>query len=252
MDFMWTIYMFIIGAILTSFFILIGMRLPEKKSIMGRSHCDACEAQVPWHGLIPIVGYFLVRGRCHACGARVSIKYPILELLGAALFSLAYFYLSDNVIEYMVSIVFISLMLIVTVSDLEHHMVPDKVLLIIFPLLFVLRMLSDWITPWTSILGALGGFVFMFLVAWYGKNRFKKEALGGGDIKLYVLVGLFLGIELVFLSLFFAAIIALLTAKLLFRNVNPIPFVPFIFAGSLLAYVVGPWLLEWYMGLLGV
>lgn len=249
MNWFFAAYMFIIGSILGSFLTLVGMRVPLGKRITGRSACDHCDMTIPWVGLIPVVGYFLVKGKCRYCHQKVSIRYPLLELLSGALFFFGYLYLHDNMIEYVVTMFFVSMMFTLTVSDIEHRLVPNSIMLAFLPFLLALRMTETFIPWYMSLLGALAGFLFMVLVAWYGKKRFKQEAMGGGDIKLYALVGLFLGIELVFLSLFFAAVTALLTGRTLLRNMNPIPFVPFIFAGSVLAYVFGPTLLEWYMGL---
>ncbi len=243
------LYMFVMGSILSSFYTLVGMRVPRGRRISGRSFCDHCEMDIPWYGLIPIAGWFLVRGKCIHCEKKVSLKYPLLEFLGGLLFFLGYLYLHDNVIEYVITMVFVSLMLIVTVSDIEYQLVPDKILLVFFPLLLGLRLAFPLTTWYMVLLGGAVGFLFMYLIALYGKKRFKQDALGGGDIKLYALVGIFLELELVFFSLFLAATLALLGGKLFLRNMNPIPFVPFIFLGSVLAYIFGPTLLEWYASL---
>ncbi|MFW5838917.1 MAG: prepilin peptidase [Bacillota bacterium] len=244
-----SIYLFILGAILTSFYTLVGMRVPKNQSINGRSICDSCDAKIPWYGLIPILGYLLVGGKCASCNAHISIKYPLYELFGGLLFVLGYLVLMNNIAEYIIYLFFVSLMIIVSVSDIEYQIVPDKVLLFFLPFIFVLRMLFPFTTWYFSLLGAVFGFLFMLLIAYYGKKRFKQDALGGGDIKLYFLIGLFLEVHLVFLSLFFAAILGIILGKIVMKKVNPIPFVPFIFFGSLLAYFIGDPLLTWYTSL---
>ena len=90
----------------------------------------------------------------------------------------------------------------------------------------------------------------MFFLSWYGKKRYKKEAVGGGDIKLYFLIGIFLGIETVMLSVMFAAILALLFTFINKKKTGYLPFVPFISMGSMIAYFLGPQLLSWYIGLI--
>jgi leader peptidase (prepilin peptidase)/N-methyltransferase len=153
-------------------------------------------------------------------------------------------------VEYIVSISFVSLMLIVVVSDLYYQVVPDKILIVFLPVLLVLRFVGD-VMPWyESLIGGLLGFGFMYLIAWYGEKRFKKQALGGGDIKLYFLIGLFLGYNLVFLSLFFASMIGLLYGFIVRKKTGYIPFVPFIFVGSTLSYLIGQELINWYLGIL--
>ncbi|MFW6319927.1 MAG: prepilin peptidase [Bacillota bacterium] len=244
-----SIYLFILGTILTSFYTLVGMRMPKNQSINGRSMCDACDAKIPWYGLIPIIGYLLLGGKCKACDERVSIKYPLYEIFGGLLFVIGYLVLKDNIAEYMIYLLFVSLMIIVSVSDIEYQIVPDKVLMFFLPFIFVLRMLFPLTTWYYSLLGGVFGFLFMLFIAYYGKKRFKQDALGGGDIKLYFLIGLFLEVQLVFLSLFFAAILGIILGKIVMKKVNPIPFVPFIFIGSLLAYFIGDPLLVWYTSL---
>ncbi len=250
MELMIAFYMFLIGSILASFFTLVGMRLSEGASIGGRSYCDRCEFVVPWYGLIPVIGYFLLGGKCKYCNVKISAYYPLVEFIGGVLFAVTYLYLYDNVVEYIITLVFFCLMLAVTASDVKDQIVPDKVLLVFLPVILILRIFFP-MTEWhLALLGGFAGFGFMYLLAWYGQKRFKQDALGGGDIKLYFLIGIFLEIQLVFLSLFFAALIALITGRVFLKDMNPIPFVPFIFAGSVLAYFFGPTILDWYLGFL--
>ena len=138
------------------------------------------------------------------------------------------------------------MMITVSVSDIQSMIVPDKILLVFFPLVFALRMITPLTTWYDAIIGGVAAFAFMLLLAYYGKRRFKQDALGGGDIKLYGVIGVFLGWQLVFLSLFFASLLGIIIGKLVLSKMNPLPFVPFIFGGVLLAYFFGADLLAWY------
>lgn len=249
MEILIVVFLFILGASLTSFYTVVGMRVPKNESINGRSHCDHCKKTIPSYALIPVLGYLFTKGRCPYCKNKVSIKYPLYEFIGGLLFGIGYIVLGSNLPEYIVYVVMVSLLIIVTVSDIEYKIVPDVVLLTFLPILFVLRMLYPMTVWYEHVLGAILGFAFMYFIAWYGKKRFKRDALGGGDIKLYFLIGLFLGMQLVFLSLFFASILGIIFGKVTMKKINPIPFVPFIFGGVLLAYYIGPTLLQWYIGL---
>ena len=237
---------FIYSMTLTSFLTLVGMRLPQKKGILGRSQCDSCNVIIPWYALIPVFGWFLTKGRCAQCGTPVSIKYPIYEAIGGLLYVLGYVVLQDNLLEFAAYAVFISMMITVSVSDIQSMIVPDKILLVFFPLVFALRMITPLTTWYDAIIGGVAAFAFMLLLAYYGKRRFKQDALGGGDIKLYGVIGVFLGWQLVFLSLFFASLLGIIIGKLVLSKMNPLPFVPFIFGGVLLAYFFGADLLAWY------
>ena len=206
----YSISFFFLGTILTSFLILVGLRLPAGLSINGRSKCDACGETIPWYALIPIVGYFIVKGRCVHCHAKVSPFYPLVEFITGLIFAGGYLYLHDNMVEYLIMMLFVMLLTTVSASDAKHQLVPDKILLIFGPALLILRMIYPLTTWYYSLIGGIAAFLFMWFMAWYGKKRFKQDALGGGDIKLYAIIGIVLEIHLVFISLFFAALLGLL------------------------------------------
>ncbi len=150
-----------------------------------------------------------------------------MELLTGVLFLVSFVILRDNMVEYILIVTFISLMVIITVSDLYYQIIPDIILIIFFPIILTLRLLSPINAWYDGILGGVLGFGFMFLIALYGKVRFKKDALGGGDIKLYLIIGIVLGYQNVFLSLFFAALIGLVYSFVVRKQKGYLPFVPF-------------------------
>ncbi len=244
------LYVFFIGTIFGSFFNVVGIRIPINQSLTGRSHCPSCNKTLGWLELFPILGYIVLHGKCKTCNVNISIKYPLIELLTGLLFLFSYIMLFENIIEFFLLIAFISLMIILTVSDLYYKIVPNKILLVFLPIIFTLRMFSPAILWYNAIIGAFMGFGFLYLISIYGKKRFKQEALGGGDIKLYFIVGLVLGIELVFFSVLFASVFGLLYSVIFIRKKGYIPFVPFILAGSLFAYFYGQYIIDWYIALI--
>ncbi len=243
-------YVFMLGLIFGSFFNVVGIRVPQKESLMGRSHCNKCDHKIRWFELIPVLGYILIGGKCTKCKTPISIKYPLMELLTGTLFLVSYIILKDNMVEYVLVVSFISLMTIITVSDLYYKIVPDTILLIFLPIILTLRIASNMMPWYEGIIGGIIAFGFMYLVALYGKVRFKTLALGGGDVKIYFLVGIFLGYNVVFLSLFFAALSGIVVS-IFIRNRKDkyIPFVPFIYFGSMIAYFFGNQIIEWYISL---
>ena len=243
-------YIFLLGLVFGSFYNVVGLRIPKKESLLGRSHCNNCNKQLGVIELIPVIGYLLLKGKCKECKSKISIIYPVFELLTAILFLVSFIFLRDNMIEYILIVVFISLLVIVTVSDIHYKIIPDIILLVFFPIILTLRLLNPIDLWFDGILGGILGFIFMYLVALYGKKRFKKDALGGGDIKLYLLIGLVLGYQIVFLSLLFASLIALIYSAIFRKKGLYVPFVPFISIGSLLAYFFGNGILEWYIMIL--
>lgn len=240
-------YIFFLGAVLGSFYNVVGIRVPKKETLMGRSHCNNCDHQIGWIELIPIIGYLVIGGKCRKCKTPISIKYPFIELLTGVLFLVSYMILHENVIEYILVVVFISLMTIVTVSDLYYKIVPDVILMVFLPIILVLRILSSEMPWYEGLIGGVAAFGFLYLIALYGKKRYKQDALGGGDIKLYFLIGIVLGYQYVFLSLVFAGVFGMLYG-VINRKREPgyIAFVPFIYAGSLLAYFYGETILNLY------
>ncbi len=243
-------YIFILGLVFGSFFNVVGIRVPLKESLMGRSHCPNCKKQLGVVELIPVIGYLVLKGKCKECKSPISIKYPIIELITGILFLLSFVILRDNMIEYVLIVLFISLLVILTVSDLYYKVVPNSILLVFLPVILILRLLSPIEMWYDGLLGGLLGFGFMYLIALYGKKRFKKDALGGGDIKLYFIIGLVLGYQIIFLSMLFASLFAMLYSLIFLKKGQYLPFVPFIAIGSLLTYFIGNNILEWYISIL--
>ena len=239
-------YIFIMGLIFGSFFNVVGIRVPNKETLLGRSHCPNCNKQLGVVELIPIIGYIVLKGKCQECKHPISIKYPIMEFITGLLFLVSFVILKENMVEYVLIVLFISLLVIITVSDMYYQIIPDSILLVFFPVILILRIMSPIELWYDGLLGGLLGFGFMYLIALYGKKRFKKDALGGGDIKLYLIIGVVLGYQTVFLSLLFASLIALIYSFIFSEKGKYLPFVPFIAIGSLLAYFLGNTILEWY------
>jgi leader peptidase (prepilin peptidase) / N-methyltransferase len=239
--------LFIYGLILGSFFNVIGIRVPSKKSIVSpRSSCPNCGHQLKAYELIPVLSYLFQKGKCRGCQSRISPIYPTFELLTGILFATAPLVIGWSG-ELVVTLTLISMFMIIIVSDINYMLIPDKILLW-FAGIFLLERIIWPLTPWwDSFLGAVSGFLLLLIIAIVSKG-----GMGGGDVKLYALLGFVLGFKLVLLSFFlstlFGAIIGGLA--LLFKVVKrkqPIPFGPFIAAGTLTAYYWGSDLINLYI-----
>lgn len=250
MKIMLLIYVFILGMTLGSFYNVVGLRVPEKKSIIApRSACPHCGHQLTWGELIPVISFIIQRGKCRSCYAPISPIYPIVELMTGVLFAIAPLFVGWNW-ELIVAWTIISLFMIITVSDLKYMLIPNKILLVFAGIFLVERLflpLNPW---WDSFLGAAVGFLILYLIA-----IISKGGMGGGDIKLFALIGFVVGLKKVFLSFFFATLfgavigVILLLLKIVKRG-EPIPFGPFIATGTLVAYLVGDEIIAWYLQLL--
>ncbi|MDR7077918.1 leader peptidase (prepilin peptidase)/N-methyltransferase [Neobacillus niacini] len=240
----------IYGIILGSFFNVVGLRVPLKQSIVTpRSACPNCGHQLKPYELIPVISYLFQKGKCRGCQSRISPIYPFFELLTGILLATAPLVIGWSG-ELLVALTLISMFIIIIVSDIHYMIIPDKIL-IWFAGIFLLERIFLPLSPWwDSLLGAITGFTLLLVVALVSKG-----GMGFGDVKLYALLGFVLGLKLVLLSFFFSTLFGAVIGGLglLFRIVKrrqPIPFGPFIAAGTLTAYYWGSELIDLYLNFL--
>lgn len=244
------LYILILGIVFGSFYNVVGLRVPLKKSIVApRSACPTCGHQLKAHELIPVVSYIIQGGKCRGCKSRISPIYPIFELLTGILFATAPFLVGWSG-ELLVALTLVSMFMIITVSDIHYMIIPDKILLW-FAGIFLLERIFWPLTPWwDSLLGAATGFILLLGIA-----LITKGGMGFGDVKLYALLGFVLGFKLVLLSFFLSTLYGAVIGglALLFKIVKrrqPIPFGPFIAAGTLTAYYWGSEIIKLYINFL--
>lgn len=249
MDILTYTYIFILGMIFTSFFGVIAYRLPKNESINGRSYCPHCHQTIRWMDLIPILGYIINRGKCRSCKAPIPMIHPLSELLGGLLY-LGVFLVYGWSMTFGVLVIFISVMLIESLSDMFHYIVIDRIWMIGTVLLIIYRIYEQ--TFFRYAFSSLLLFLLLFGISYLGEKLLKKEALGGGDIKLYVFIGFVLPWHLNLLSLFIASVIALIYHLIFMKKDQMVPLVPFLFIGSLVAFMVGQDLIDLYLSILGV
>ena len=232
-----SIMIFIFGLVFGSFFNVVGYRIPNNMSIIfPESHCPNCNHKLKFYELIPVLSYVFLKGKCKKCKKRISIFYPFFELLTGILFLLSYLVFGFN-IKFFISITFISILIIISISDIKYYIIPDEVLITGFILLlieFIINMLINKLGIFNGlikpILNGLGSFAILYLFKTLGDFMFKKESLGGGDIKLMFIIGLVLGFDMSLVTLFLSSFIALpLSVISLIKNDNNIlPFGPYL------------------------
>lgn len=244
----YTIFIFLFGLVFGSFYNVVGLRVPQKESIVHPpSHCTKCQRRLTALDLVPVLSYAFLGGKCRSCGNKISWVYPVIELMTGVLFAFAYWRLGWS-IEVIVAFVFISLLVIIVVSDLAYMQIPDKVLLFFLPLLAIGRVLSPLTPWWDSLVGAVVGFGILYIIA-----VLSNGGMGGGDIKLFFLIGLVLGTIDTLLTLFLAAVIGMIVGfTVLSKNKQgrktPIPFGPSIALAAVIVYFYGDLLINWYLG----
>ena len=247
---MYTVIAFIFGIVFGSFFNVVGLRVPKKQSIAyPPSHCPSCERQLTAIDLLPVLSYVLLRGKCRTCKAKVSPIYPSMELLTGILFALAYVHFGLTA-EFFVALLFISMLVCITVSDIAYMLIPNKILLFFLPLLIVGRIFSPLTPWWDSLLGAVVGFGMLYIVA-----LLSRGGMGGGDIKLFFVIGIVLGTVKTLLTLAFASAIGLVIGIIVLRMTKkgrktPVPFGPSIALAAIILYFYGEHIITWYWHLL--
>lgn len=227
----YTVVIFLFGICLGSFYNVVGYRLPKEESLIyPSSHCTKCHHQLGASELVPIFSYLFLKGRCKNCKTKISLFYPIFELITGILFVISYWIFGLS-IDFFIAITFISVLLIIIISDYQSMIIPDEVL-VVGSIFLIIEMLikSGLQETLVSIGSGIISFTIMWLIKKLGDVLFKKESMGGGDIKLMFLFGLVLGTVMSIISIFLAAFIALPISLIILikKKENIIPFGPFL------------------------
>ena len=231
MDIMSCVIFFILGLHMGSFFTVVGFRLPKGESFLrGRSHCDTCHHTLGFLDMIPIISYLFLRGRCRYCKCKIPPLSTCMEFFTGVLFCLS-FYVFGYSYEFAISLGIISMLIIISVSDISYYVIPDELLIFFSGYFIILLTLRDGVlSSLLSILSGLFLFSVMYLIMLLGNCLFKKESLGGGDIKMMFIFGLllkpFLGVFSIFLGSFLALPVSLFI--LASKKNNLVPFGPFL------------------------
>lgn len=228
---------FIFGAVLGSFYNVVGYRIPKGESLISpSSHCTKCNHKLGASELVPIFSWIFLKGKCKNCGQKISAFYPIFEFSSGLLFMISYLIFGFS-IEFFISITFISMLLIIIISDYQTYIIPDEVLIFFSVILIIELVIRDGFSNLGMlILNALISFLIMFLLKKIGDFIFKKESMGGGDIKLMAVIGLVLGWKMSIITIFLASFIGLPCSLIfLYKNkTNIIPFGPFLSVASII------------------
>lgn len=241
MVFLFTVFLFCFGAILGSFLNVLIHRLPLGQNfVFPRSACPHCQRVIRWHENIPLVSFIILRGKCSGCHQKISWRYPSVELLTAlASCYLGYFLSFDllGILLFLFQFAVFSILLVHFFIDWKHQILPDSLNLILGLILFIYSVLNFSWQHWG--IGAAVGAGFPLLVTWLFYLTRGQIGLGGGDIKLYGVLGIYLGpfaiIHTIFLSCFLGALYgggAILLKKM--DKSKPIAFGPFIIIVALL------------------
>ncbi|MDQ0339488.1 leader peptidase (prepilin peptidase)/N-methyltransferase [Caldalkalibacillus uzonensis] len=240
---------FVTALFLGSFYNVLAIRLLKKQSfVYPPSHCPQCQHRLaPWD-LVPLLSYLVLRGKCRYCQSPISPLYPAGELLTGLSLYLAYRHLGLQ-LELLPAVILISVLVLAVLTDLRKKLILDVITLPALVLLLVLRLVIGEYSFWFYLAGGLTGFGLLLLI-----SIVSRGGMGGGDIKLYALIGVVLGPSLTLLSLVLASFMGALVGGVMillgrWQRKETIPFAPFIFVGTFVAYFYGETVWVWYLQL---
>lgn len=234
------IFFFILGCVMGSFYHVVATRLSCDESIISPpSHCKSCNHKLSWYENIPLISYIIQRGKCRHCGTKIPFSCFVSELVTGVLFAVC-FHVFKFTPEFIIGLVFISSLITVIISDIEYMIILDEVLIFSSLVIIVLYIIFFGLEQAAyHIYSGVGAFIFMYGIKLLGDKVFKKESLGGGDIKLMFLFGLVIGFPLAVCTIFLATFIAFPIALIILitDRENIIPFGPFLSMSAILILI---------------
>jgi len=255
-----SVVVILFGIIIGSFLNVCIYRIPKGESIVyPGSHCKTCKHPLNRLDLVPVLSFLFLKGRCRYCNQKIPSRYMAIELLTGLLYGVVYlkFGLSLELIMYAT---FIALLIVLTMIDSDHMLLPTKIILFGAGLGIVFRSVQAvlyhdvrfFIYP---IVAAFIGYGLFYVTFYLAKLLLKKEGLGFGDVRLIGMLAIYLSVRLTFLTIFLASILASLYGLVLLyikKKSEPFPFGPFINMGAIIALFYGESILIWYLRLAGL
>lgn len=262
------VFAFLFGAVTGSFLNVVVHRVPRRESIVApRSRCPGCETLIAWYDNIPIASWLLLRARCRHCGARIAVRYVLVEIANASLWVAAWWYFGAT-IDGLVAAAFLSSMLALGAIDLEHYILPDRITIPGILAGLGCSFVVSWNTPRGALAGTLAGAaVLMFIMGVYWLVR-RTEGMGWGDVKMLAMIGAFLGWKGMIVTLFLSTVTGAAVGLSLIavgwageRAVEEgegegfglaLPFGAFLSVGAAAALFLGPGAVDMYLRFSGI
>ncbi len=239
---LYLIIFFIFGCFFGSFFTVVGLRLPKKeKFVFNRSHCDKCHHELSYKDMVPIISYWLLKGRCRYCHGKINDLSTYMEFFTGVLFALSFIAFGFSW-KLAIALGIVAMLIIVSVSDITYYIIPDEILVFFACYFIIITCLSNGaLVALKSIGNGIILFAIMYLIMFLGNAIFKKETLGGGDVKMMFVFGLLLNPVMGLVVIFVASFLALpISLFILYKSSqNLIPFGPFLLIGFTFIYFTG-------------
>jgi leader peptidase (prepilin peptidase)/N-methyltransferase len=240
---------FLGGLIVGSFVTVVAHRVPRGESIVGpRSRCPACGAQIAAYDNVPVFSWLLLRGRARCCGAAISARYPLTELALGVLYAATVLVLWGDAGDVALGLVFVTMLMAVTLTDLEQRIIPNKILLVGAVLAVAIAAAADpgSLPERLIAAAAAGGLLFLVALAY-------PRGMGLGDVKLAAVMGLFLGRDVgpaILAALIAGSAVGLATIAIEGADARKkaIAFGPFLALGGVVGLLAGGQIVDWYLG----
>src|SRR4030043_1294533 len=249
---LWHIVSIIFGAFIGSFLNVCISRLPKEESIIWPgSYCPDCKKPIRFYDNIPLVSYVLLTGKCRNCKKPISIQYPLIEGI-TALSSLFLFMRFGPSLSYLFYFAFVAALIVITIIDLYHQIIPDVISLPGIGVGLIASPILPQNTFLNSLIGVLLGGGSLFIVGTLYQWLFKREGMGGGDVKLLAMIGAFLGWKAVILTILLGSLIGSIIgiSIMVLKGKDfkyAIPFGPFLSLGAVISLFYGQNIINWYL-----
>lgn len=250
---------FIFGLFIGSFLGVLTDRLPKKEQIIsGRSHCDNCKKPLKWYDLIPVISFVLLSGECRYCNTKLSFFYPVIEIITGIIFLLTYLAFPYYLFTLIFYLVIASSFIVIFFTDLKYGIIPNNIILFSVILTFVWLIFHPLPFIMSHIVSGIVAFLIFIVIPYSYYLIRKRESMGGGDIKLSFLMGLFLGFPQILIAIYTAfltgavmSIILIVWKKKDFQK-DTVPFGPFLVLGTFVSLFLGDFIFARVVSFLGI
>lgn len=228
---------------------------PEKYNlVVPGSACPKCKTSIkPWHNL-PLLGWLMLKGKCAACHAPISARYPIIEFITGLLIATLAWHFGPSW-QFVFASILTFVLVALTGIDLDEMLLPDQMTLPLLWLGLIINLNHTFASPTDAIIGAAAGYLSLWSIFWLFKILTGKEGMGYGDFKLLAVFGAWLGWQMLPLVILLSSLvgavvgITMIVSKRL-KQGNPIPFGPYIAAAGWIALLFGQQIVDWYLSTL--
>lgn len=246
MEILLYIIILLYGMIFGSFLNVCICRIPNKDDILSRSHCMKCGYKLAWYDLVPVFSYLFLKGRCRKCGSKISIQYPLVELINGVLWVLIFLHYGFQLNSVMYCVL-ISILIVISVIDFRTYEIPP-VLNGIIGVLGIIQVIINKDNWLNYVIGFFSVSVFLLILYYVSKGR----AIGGGDVKLMAVAGLVLGWQITWFSFVVGCLLGSIIHSIrmkVSKEGSMLAMGPYLAGGILCGLLCGEQFIQWYIAM---